>query len=403
MVKRVRGLYKRICTIENVDSADENAQKNKSSRAIDIHNKHKETDNKRLLERLENHEFRTSDYKTFKIYEPKERIIFKLPYYPDRIAQWAVMNVMEDVWVNIFIKHTYSCIKGRGIHKLADDLKRELADDVEGTRYCLKVDIRKFYPSVNHDDLKRVIRRKVKDEELLIMLDEVIDSTDGVPIGNYLSQYFANLYLTYFDHWMLEEVKVKHYFRYADDIVVLSDSKDFLHKVLILMKMYLHHVLHLELKPNYQVYPVEGRGIDYVGYVFFHDHVLLRKSMKLRIFKLLKKYKENKADIKELKARLTSYIGWLKYCNSKNLLRKIERETGLCYSNWRGERVGVTRFYGKKVKIYEVVKHNKRFEIHFVYRHKSYTASSQSIRLYTFLAMTVKKNKYPIIFKMRLL
>lgn len=153
---------------------------------------------------------------------------------------------MEPIWVSTFITQTYSCIKGRGIHKLAKDVKKVLRKDKEGTKYCLKLDVRKFYPSIDHNILKYdVLRGKVKDKRLLAMLDEIVDSADGVPIGNYLSQFFANLYLSYFDHWIKEEVRVKYYFRYADDIVVLSDSKEELRKVLILMKMYLHHVLNL--------------------------------------------------------------------------------------------------------------------------------------------------------------
>lgn len=94
---------------------------------------------------------------------------------------------MEPIWVNTFIANTYSCIKGRGIHKLVKDMKKVLASDIEGTKYCLKLDIRKFYPSVDHDILKSIIRKKIKDKRFLVILDEIIDSTEGVPIGNYLS------------------------------------------------------------------------------------------------------------------------------------------------------------------------------------------------------------------------
>jgi hypothetical protein len=88
------------------------------------------------------------------------------------------------------------------------------------------MDIKKFYPSITHSILKDIIRKKIKDKKLLFLLDEIIDSTDGVPIGNYLSQFFANLYLAYFDHWVKEELKAKYYYRYADDLVILSDSKE---------------------------------------------------------------------------------------------------------------------------------------------------------------------------------
>lgn len=130
--------------------------------------------------------YRTSTYKTFTIYEPKERIIFKLPFYPDRIVHHAIMNILEPIWVSIFINNTYSCIKGRGIHKAVRDIQQDLKD-IDGTKYCLKLDIKKFYPSIDHDVLKSIIRKKIKDEKLLNLLDGIIDSTDGVPIGNYLS------------------------------------------------------------------------------------------------------------------------------------------------------------------------------------------------------------------------
>lgn len=115
--------------------------------------------------------------------------------------------------------------------------------------------------------LKSILRRKLKDKRLLRLLDEIIDSADGVPIGNYLSQYFANLYLTYFDHWIKEQKRVKHYFRYADDIVILASDKSYLHSLMGEIRAYLGD-LKLEVKGNWQVFPVAARGIDFVGYVF---------------------------------------------------------------------------------------------------------------------------------------
>lgn len=110
-----------------------------------------------------------------------------MPYYPDRIAHHAIMNILEPVWMKQFISTTYSCIKGRGIHKCLKDLKYVLRKYPNKTTYCLKFDIKKFYPSINHRILKRIIRRKIKDKTLLKILDEIIDSANGVPIGNYLS------------------------------------------------------------------------------------------------------------------------------------------------------------------------------------------------------------------------
>jgi hypothetical protein len=141
------------------------------------------------------------------------------------------------------------------------------------------MDITKFYPSIDHNILKSIISRKIKDTKVLEILYEIIDSVNGingvygkgVPIGNYLSQYFANLYLTGFDHWCKEELKCRYYYRYADDIVILGESKAHLRNVLVAIKLYLKHVLKLGVKGNYQIFPVESRGIDFVGYVFRHE------------------------------------------------------------------------------------------------------------------------------------
>lgn len=161
------------------------------------------------------------------------------------------MNTLEPIWLSIFTKNTYSCIKNRGIHKLVNNLKKALKSDPEGTKYCLKLDIKKFYPSINHDILKQIIRYKIKDEELLQLLDEIIDSAEGVPIGNYLSQFFANLYLAYFDHWIKEILKVIYYFRYCDDITILGSSKEELHEYFLKIQEYLEVNLKLQVKPNW--------------------------------------------------------------------------------------------------------------------------------------------------------
>lgn len=187
-MKRINNLYPKIYAPENIELADNKARKCKRTRyGVKKHDKNREWDNFILSLTLRNEEYKTSEYNTYTIYEPKERLIFRLPYYPDRITHHAIMNVMEPIWTKIFTRDTYSCIKNRGIHALAGKLKDDLRKDREGTRYCLKMDIKKFYPSIDHDILKMIIRKKIKDKSLLKLLDEIIDSADGVPIGNYLS------------------------------------------------------------------------------------------------------------------------------------------------------------------------------------------------------------------------
>lgn len=314
-MKRIGNLYENIISIENLNAADNNAQKGKQKQyGVMLHNKNKEKNINDLHLMLKNKTYKTSAYDIFKVYEPKERTVYRLPYYPDRIAHHAIMNILESIFVANFTADTYSCIKGRGIHSLLEKLKL-LLKDIPGTTYCLKLDITKFYPNVDHKILKTLLRKKFKDNDLLWLLNEIIDSADGLPIGNYLSQFLANFYLSYFDHWIKEHLAVKYYFRYADDIVILSDNKSYLHSLLSEIKNYFNNHLKLQVKSNYQVFPVASRGIDFVGYVFYHTHIRLRKRIKQNFARSLKKNPNISSN--------ASYMGWLKHCNSNHLIKKL--------------------------------------------------------------------------------
>lgn len=410
-MKRYNGLHSKLCDYENIDLADGNARKGKDKKyGINKHDKNKIIENERLVEMLFNLTYKTSNYNLYKIYEPKERIIYRLPYYPDRVAHHAIMNIVKDIWTKNFIANTYSCIEGRGIHKCANDLKRDLKKYPNETKYCLKLDVTKFYPSIPHDGLKQCIRRKIKDKRFLSILDEIIDSTNavinpfvtnksnkniGVPIGNYLSQYFANLYLSELDHLCKEELKCKFYYRYADDIVILNDNKDYLRKVLIYIKLYVK-TIGLKIKDNYQIYPVDSRGIDFVGYKFYHTHTLIRKSIKQRIMRLVYRYKNKEISKGEFKDKMNAYYGWLKHADTKNLLHKIQKITGFKYTNWNGRRTNITKYYNKYIRIVQVINYSKYFRINFIRNGKAYYADSKDKTLFYSIN---KLNHYPINFK----
>lgn len=325
-MKRYNNLFDKIVSLDNLYEADKRARRQKSHRPeVMLFDKNKDKLLLDLQRKLINGEYETSEYYVFKIYEPKEREIFKLPYYPDRIVHHAIMNIMEPIWVSAFVKGTYSWIRKRGIHKALKDVKFALKDEVN-TQYCLKLDIRKFYPSIDHDILKTIIRKKIKDKRLLSLLDEIIESAQGVPIGNYLSQFFANLYLTYLDHWIKEQKKVRYYFRYADDIVILGGDKQQLRDLFYDIQDYLNNKLKLNFKDNWQIFKVDSRGIDFVGYRVFHTHTLLRKRIKKRFCKKINKLnKKQNLDKDTYKQKICSYIGWIKYCNGRNLLNKMSK------------------------------------------------------------------------------
>lgn len=327
-MKRVNHIFEKIIDIDNLREAERKARKRKQ-KTVGV--RWFDRDAKRLLLELQQTlmrgEYKTSKYHIFKIYEPKERVIYRLPYYPDRIVHHAILNVLEPIYMQKFTADTFSCIKRRGIHACARSVKRMLRNDREGTRYCLKLDIRKYYPNIDHEILKAMHRRIIKDVRVLTLIDEIIDSvggTKGVPIGNYLSQYFANFYLTPFDHWIKENRHIKHYARYADDIVVFGSTKEELHKILGDIRDYFA-TLKLEIKGNYQIYPTDVRGVDFVGYVFRHDYTLLRKCIKQRFAKRIKSLNRLGRHISEKAYRtdVAPWWGWLKYADCIHLLRVL--------------------------------------------------------------------------------
>lgn len=341
-MKRYNDIFPKIVDMENLREAFKNAKKGKSHyHEVKMVAKDPDFYLSKIQEMLINGTYKTSKYETFiKNDKGKEREIYKLPFYPDRIIHWAIMLQIEPIFMKTFTTFTNASLKDRGIHRTLDQLDKMLLDE-EGTKYCLKIDVEKFFPNINHNILKGLLRKKFKDKLLLNLLDEIIDSIDGekgVPIGNYLSQYFANFYLAYFDHWLKETKKCKYVLRYMDDIVILYGDKNFLHQLRKDISVYLDKNLKLKLKDNWQVYPVDSRGIDFVGYKTFRKYKLLRKStykrMKTKCIKLEKKSLLSFSDF----CSVNSYLGWIKWCNGHNLSEKyIIKLLDKDYKDLRGE------------------------------------------------------------------
>lgn len=321
-MKRIGNLYTKIYDLDNLYLAYSKAKtgKSKSKGVIQFES---DLDNNilRIQKELIEQTYITSEYNVFTIRDPKERTIYSLPFR-DRVVQHAIMNIIESLWTSVFISHSYSSIKGKGIHGAWKHIRRDMKNRKQ-TQYCLKMDITKFYPSIDHHIMKQIIRKKIKDVKLLHLLDGIIDSAPGMPIGNYLSQFLANLYLSYFDHWLKEVKRVKYYYRYADDLIILGDSKQDLHLLRIDIQSYLSENLNLKLKPNYQVFPIVSRGIDFIGYIFYHTHTMLRKRIKKNFCRCVAKLNRKVLTAKDYRIKICSWLGWCKYCNSKNLIKTI--------------------------------------------------------------------------------
>jgi len=323
-MKRRGNLFSTLVSLENLQKAHQNARKGKKHyQAVQMVDANPDQYLLQLQQDLIDHTFATAPYTQKTIFEPKQRIIYKLPYYPDRIVHHAVMQVMQPIWDRQFIHDLYSAIPGKGLHAGSYRL-REFLRDTENTQYCLKFDITKFYPSIRPDRLYEIVQRTVKDPDVLWLLADVIFSTPdgGVPIGNYLSQYFSNLYLTPFDHWIKETLGLKYYIRYCDDGVILHASRERLKGVLDEIAEYLKP-LGLTLNRKTSIFPVDRCGVDFLGYRCFRTHTLLRKSSARR-FK--KKVRQIEIDYKTMSPDAVlgsagAYYGWLKHCDAYNLAR----------------------------------------------------------------------------------
>lgn len=329
-MKRYGNIYSKIYSMSNLRLAHQNARKDKSHyKDVIMVDENEELYLKQIQEMLISETYEVSEY-VFSVINDKgkERELCKLPYFPDRIIQWACLIQIEHIFMEVFTTFSCASIKERGIHR-ASKLLDTYMEDRDNTKFCLKIDIRKFYPNINHRILKLMLRRKIKDCQLLGLLDKIIDSTEGdigIPIGSYLSQFFANFYLSYFDHWLKEVRCVKYIIRYMDDVVILHESKEYLHELNLEMKEYLDSNLELEIKDNWQVFPTDTRGVDFVGYRHFYDFKLLRKGTCNRFKKKTISIRDKCENGEELTyskwCSVNSYKGWLRWCDGYRLEKK---------------------------------------------------------------------------------
>lgn len=318
-MKREADVMSRISTYLNVKRAIHKSQLGKKKKYGCIKfNKHRSENFHALIKMLREGTFHTSPYKTFTIRadQGKIRDISKLPYFPDRIVHHSIVNVIEKKRVRSFIRDTFCCIKGRGLIDGTNRLQRALKHFPEETKYCLKIDLKKFFPSVSPAILSKEVHRLYKDKKFLALIDDIIFSTPkGLPIGSLTSQLLSNVYLSPLDHYVKDKLGVKFYYRYCDDIVVLSDRKGYLKWVLREIKQFASERLELTVKDTVQLFEVEKIGIDFLGYRFFHTHRKLRKSIKKQFCRNMKKAHSPKRKQEVLAA----YKGWCQHGNCRRL------------------------------------------------------------------------------------
>lgn len=338
-MKRAGNLYETICSRENCMEAIREACRHKlhrpSARRL---NAWPEAYVEYIMLLLRTKTYVPSPYVVCTINDgisKKQRVIHKPKLYPDLVIQWALMRVIEPIIMRGAYYWSCGSIPGKGIHHGVQGMKRWLRQDPEETKYCLKLDVRKYYPSIDNQILKGQFRRVIKDDDTLWLIDTIIDSNEqGLPIGNYTSQWWSNFYLQPLDHFIKEGIYIKgrggkllhfsapYYCRYVDDLVIFGSNKKQLHAARRQIFEFLEQELHLQVKGNWQLFKTDSRGVDFLGYRFFHDHTILRKRNALRIARRARKTARQKRPSVLNAQAMVSYYGALKHCDSHNFIEK---------------------------------------------------------------------------------
>ena len=334
MSKTIRNSFDSKLTYQKLLEAHYRANKGKRKKPeIIIYEMDLETNLIQLIQNIKNGTYRLGKYREFTIKDPKERVIRSLPYRDRIVHQWYVEEFIKPFFVKRFISDSYACINDRGVHMAINKLQKYMRKmkKLYGVYYVVKFDIKKFFYSIDRDILFEILSRRISDVKLLeftrvLLIDEV--EPVGIPIGNYTSQYFANIYLNELDHYIKEKLKVKYYIRYMDDFIMLVKDKNEAKRLLKCVGIFLNEKLKLKLNGKSRYYP-SNKGIDFCGYVIFENYRLLRKRFKKKAKKRIELWKHlksiGKLNDKKMLLSWNSMLGHSMHANSFRFMSKITK------------------------------------------------------------------------------
>ena len=343
-MKRLGDCWEQLVSFENLLLAYRKARRGKG-RSVEVARFGIDLEKElfRLQDELTKGDYQPGSYRLFAIYERKPRLIAAAPFR-DRVVRHAVMNAIEPTLDRTFIHDSYACRKGKGVHKAVDRYQAWS----KRFRYVLKMDVMRYFSSIDHGLLKLKLSRRVKDRETLQLLNRIIDTsprTDqplpafpgddlltplerprGIPIGNLTSQFFANLFLDDLDHFLKEKLRLSAYLRYVDDLLVLGDDKDSLHEVAAVVKDQLLE-LRLWLHPHKAHIMPTRQGVDVFGYRIFPQRRQLRNDNGHRFARKLRRmaqaYAEGRMSWEQINPSVQSWIGHAQHGETLGLRRAI--------------------------------------------------------------------------------
>ena len=275
---------------------------------------------------LVNKTYRHGGYQAFKIGDPKPREIHKASVR-DRLLHHAIYRILYPYFDHKFIYDSYSCRLDKGTHRAMNRFRSfewKVSKNNTQTVWVLKCDIRKFFANIDHKILKNILAKYIGDSDTLWLLEQIIASFNtknmadiGLPLGNLTSQLLTNIYMNDFDHFAKRKLKIKFYIRYADDFIIMSEDKNWLKNILPKIDKFLKLKLKLELHPNKVYIKTFVSGVDFLGWVHFPNHRVLRNSTKCRMYRRLFDHPTN--------STYQSYKGLLEHGNAWKIEKELER------------------------------------------------------------------------------
>ncbi|MDL2288763.1 reverse transcriptase/maturase family protein [Oscillospiraceae bacterium OttesenSCG-928-F05] len=284
-----------------------------------------------LWRMLKNETYRPGEYIQFEVTEPKRRRV-SAPRIRDKIIQFAVHLVLWDIYEPVFIKDTFACLDERGTHRAVDRVQHYMRQCKwqHGDCWIIKGDVRKFFYRIDRELLKKLLRKKIKDEKFIRLLDLILDSSPegdtGIPLGNVTSQDFANIYLNELDQFVKRRLGIKFYVRYMDDFIIMLPSKQEAQRILAEVDAFVQTHMRLELNEKTSIFPVE-QGVNAYGFKIYTTHTLARNASKAaakrRIKAMDRKYRAGEVPLKDVVQSVNSWLGHARHSNSFNLATKI--------------------------------------------------------------------------------
>lgn len=294
-----------------------------------------------------------SRFREFTVTDPKKRLVLALPYVDRIVHQWLIEEFIKPYYLPRFIKDSYACIPGRGSHAAVKCIQGYMRDmhQVQGKYYIVKMDISKYFYNIDRDVLFKILKRVVTSPQLLDLLHTIIFSDAarvGIPIGNYTSQYFANIYLNELDQYCKHNLGVKYYVRYMDDFILLAPNKRKAKRWYRAIQRYAESYLHLKLNPKSCFYP-SSHGLDFVGYKMTHSCLRLRQRSKRKLNNIIWDYQHDYTTETDFVTSVAAWIGHAGHANAKTYIRKrLWTYRDMLLKHWKS--AGPRSFFTKKAK-----------------------------------------------------